>query len=166
MAPDNALGDAALGELQRYGVSTARVVKSNGRLGTYYLEAGAGHRASRVLYDRADSTLALANAGAIDWDAALTGAQWLHLSGITPAISASAAALTIEGVVAARRLGLTIVCDYIDTFNAYHHASIGSHHHHGRVMDAPETIPAGSVRRFNDEPNDFVAGRVIIRGLA
>jgi len=112
VAPDNALGDAALGELRRYGVNTSRVVRRNGRLGTYYLETGAGHRASRVLYDRADSTLAVANVGAIDWDAALAGAQWLHLSGITPAISASAAALTLEGVLAARRLGLTIICDY------------------------------------------------------
>ena len=112
VAPDNALGEAGLGELRRYGVDVTRTVRRPGRLGTYYLEAGAGHRASRVLYDRADSTLALADAGAIDWNAALAGATWFHLSGITPAISASAAALTLEGVKVARKLGVTISCDY------------------------------------------------------
>ncbi len=110
--PDNVLGDAGLGELRRHGVDVSRTVRTAGRLGTYYLEAGAGHRASRVLYDRAASALALADAGTIDWDAALNGATWLHLSGITPAVSASAAALTLEGVQAARRLGVTISCDY------------------------------------------------------
>ena len=112
VAPDNALGEAGLGELRRYGVDVSRTVRRAGRLGTYYLEAGAGHRASGVLYDRADSTLAVADAGAIDWKAALADATWFHISGITPAISSSAAALTLEGVKAARELGLTVSCDY------------------------------------------------------
>ncbi len=112
VAPENVLAEAGLGELRRYGVDVSRTVRTPGRLGTYYLEAGAGHRASRVLYDRADSTLAVAGPGAIDWERALDGATWFHLSGITPAISASAAALTLEGVQAARRLGVTVSCDY------------------------------------------------------
>jgi len=112
VAPSNVLGDAALGELRRHGVDISRTVRRAGRLGTYYLESGAGHRASRVLYDRADSTLALSDVGAIDWEAALVDATWLHVSGITPAISASAAALTLDGVRAARRLGVTVSCDY------------------------------------------------------
>ena len=110
--PANAIGDAALGELHRYGVATGQVARSGERVGIYYLEAGAAHRPSRVVYDRAGSSMATANPSSFDWDAAFQGARWFHLSGITPAISATAAEVSLQAVRAARKAGLTVSCDY------------------------------------------------------
>jgi 2-dehydro-3-deoxygluconokinase len=110
--PANPLGDAALAELRRFGVDTSHIRRSGERLGVYYLEAGADQRPSRVVYDRAGSALAEAAPGSFDWDAILAGAGWLHLSGITPAVSASAAALSLEAARAARGKGVTVSCDY------------------------------------------------------
>ena len=110
--PANPVGDAAIAELRRFGVDTRHIRRSGGRVGIYYLEAGADQRPSRVCYDRAGSALAEAGPGAFDWDAILTGADWLHLSGITPAVSASAAALAMEAAQAARAGGIPVSCDY------------------------------------------------------
>jgi 2-dehydro-3-deoxygluconokinase len=110
--PANAMGDAAVGELRRHGVDTRHVVRGGPRIGVYYLEAGAGARPSRVVYDREGSSIATTPPDAFDWDAALAGASWLHVSGITPALSASAAALTLAAVRAADARGVTVSCDY------------------------------------------------------
>lgn len=110
--PTNPLGDAAMSDLRQYGVDMSRVLRAEGRLGTYYLEAGAGARASRVLYDRAHSAFASAASDSIDWTVALDGASWLHLSGITPALGESSAALTIAAAQRAKSMGLTVSCDY------------------------------------------------------
>jgi 2-dehydro-3-deoxygluconokinase len=110
--PDaNPIADAAIGELRRFGVDTSRIVRGKGRMGIYYLEAGANQRASKVVYDRANSAIALAKPGDIDWDQAFAGAGWFHITGITPAISASAAELSLEAVKQARLKGLTVSCD-------------------------------------------------------
>ena len=110
--PDaNPIADAAIGELRRFGVDTSRIVRGKGRMGIYYLEAGANQRASKVVYDRANSAIALAKPGDIDWDQAFAGAGWFHITGITPAISASAAELSLESVKQARQKGLTVSCD-------------------------------------------------------
>jgi 2-dehydro-3-deoxygluconokinase len=110
--PDaNPIADAAIGELRRFGVDTSRIVRGKGRMGIYYLEAGANQRASKVVYDRANSAIALAKPGDIDWDQAFAGAGWFHITGITPAISASAADLSLEAVKQARQKGLTVSCD-------------------------------------------------------
>jgi 2-dehydro-3-deoxygluconokinase len=92
-------------------VDTSRIVRSKGRIGIYYLEGGANQRPSKVVYDRANSSIALAKPGDIDWDAVFDGAGWFHITGITPAISASAAALSAESMRAAREKGLTVSCD-------------------------------------------------------
>jgi 2-dehydro-3-deoxygluconokinase len=105
------IADAAVGELRRFGVDTSRIVRGKGRMGIYYLEAGANQRASKVVYDRANSAIALAKPGDIDWDKALDGAGWFHITGITPAISASAAELSLESMKKAREKGLTVSCD-------------------------------------------------------
>ena len=102
VVPANPVGDAALRELRRYGVDVGAVVRGGRRLGIYFAETGANERPSQVLYDREGSAIAEAGPGAIDWDAALDGMDWLHVTGITPALSASAAALTLEAVKAAR----------------------------------------------------------------
>jgi 2-dehydro-3-deoxygluconokinase len=109
--PSNPIADACVAELRRFGVDTSRIVRGKGRLGIYYLEAGANQRPSKVIYDRENSAIALATPGSIDWDTAFAGAGWFHITGITPAISASAAALALESVRAAKAKGLTVSCD-------------------------------------------------------
>jgi 2-dehydro-3-deoxygluconokinase len=110
--PSNPLADAALGELRRFGVDTRHVRRSGDRLGTYYLESGANQRPSTVVYDRAGSSIARVAPGDIDWEAAFAGADWFHISGVTPAISAGAAEVSLEAVRQARSLGITVSCDY------------------------------------------------------
>jgi 2-dehydro-3-deoxygluconokinase len=110
--PDkNPLADAAVGELRRFGVDTSRIVRGKGRLGVYFVEAGANQRPSKVVYDRDNSAIAIADPGAIDWKAALNGAGWFHITGITPAISGRAAKLAFDALKAARDMDLTVSCD-------------------------------------------------------
>jgi len=110
--PKNPVADAALSELRGLGVDTQFVKRQGERMGIYFLEGGANQRASKVVYDRSGSSIASARSGDFDWDAILAGAGWLHVSGVTPAISASAAELAIEAVKAARALGVTVSIDY------------------------------------------------------
>jgi 2-dehydro-3-deoxygluconokinase len=107
----NPIADALVGELRRFQVDTSQIVRRKGRLGVYYLETGANQRPSRVVYDREHSAIALAQPGDIDWATAFGGASWFHITGITPAISESAAQLSREAVRAARAAGLTVSCD-------------------------------------------------------
>ncbi len=109
--PENPIGEAAIAELRRFGVDTSKIVRRKGRIGIYYLEAGANQRASKVVYDRDNSAIALAKPGDFDWDAIFDGAGWFHVTGITPAISASAAALALESARKAREKGITVSCD-------------------------------------------------------
>jgi 2-dehydro-3-deoxygluconokinase len=110
--PSNPLGDAAISEIRKFGVDTSFIKRAGDRIGIYFLEAGSNQRASKVTYDRAGSSIAAAKPGDFDWDAILEGASWFHLSGVTPAISASAAALSIDAVKSARSKGITVSCDY------------------------------------------------------
>jgi 2-dehydro-3-deoxygluconokinase len=109
--PDNVLGDACVRELRRFGVSTGKILRGRGRMGLYYFEGGANQLPSRVIYDREHSAIALAKPGDLDWEQILGGASWLHITGITPAISQSAGDLTLESVKAARAAGIPISCD-------------------------------------------------------
>jgi 2-dehydro-3-deoxygluconokinase len=109
---NNPIADACIGELRRLGVDTSTVVRrKGGRLGIYFLEAGANQRASKVVYDRAGSSIAQAKPGDIDWSTTFGGASWFHITGITPAISGTAADLALESVKKAREMGLTVSCD-------------------------------------------------------
>ena len=107
----NPLAEAFLGELRRFDVDASKVVRAPGRMGIYFVETGASQRPSKVLYDREHSAMARAKPGSIDWKGALQDVTWLHLSGITPAISASAAELTLEALRHAREMGIQISCD-------------------------------------------------------
>jgi 2-dehydro-3-deoxygluconokinase len=109
--PANAIGDACVGELLRHGIDTSPVVRKGSRLGIYFLEAGANQRPSVVIYDRAGASMAEARVGDIDWQKSLAGAGWFHITGITPAISASAAELSLEAVRKAKAMGLAVSCD-------------------------------------------------------
>ncbi|MFH1969479.1 MAG: sugar kinase [Verrucomicrobiota bacterium] len=110
--PKNEIGDACIAELRRFGVDTSLIVRGSGRMGIYYLENGANQRASKVVYDRAHAALALAQPGALDWKKIFAGAAWFHITGITPAISQSAADLSMAAVQAARQARLTVSCDF------------------------------------------------------
>lgn len=109
--PDNDLGRSAAAALRRWGVLTDAIAVGGSRLGLYFLETGQAQRPSRVLYDRAGSAMAELEVGMIDWSATLAGSVWLHVSGITPAISRTAAEATLEAVGIARSLGLTVSID-------------------------------------------------------
>ena len=109
--PDNDIGTACIRELRGFGVDTTKIVRAPGRMGIYYLETGSVQRPSKVIYDRAGSTIAEAGPDAIDWDKAFEGATWFHLTGITPAISAAAAELSLKAVKAAQAKGIHVSCD-------------------------------------------------------
>jgi 2-dehydro-3-deoxygluconokinase len=109
--PANSIADAAVAELRRFGVDTSQIVRAPGRLGVYYLEAGANQRPSRIVYDRDHSAMALAKPGDISWQPVLTDAAWFHISGITPALSSSAADMALESVRQAHVAELTVSCD-------------------------------------------------------
>jgi 2-dehydro-3-deoxygluconokinase len=109
--PENALGDAAMGELARQGVDTSWIIRGGERMGIYYCERGAAQRASKVIYDRKHSGIAEAKPGDFDWGAALTGCEWFHFTGITPALSDGDAALCLEAIKAARAKKLRVSCD-------------------------------------------------------
>lgn len=109
--PDNEIGQCAINELRKYGVGTDYVVRGGERVGIYYLEHGASMRASKVVYDRAHSSISEATIADFDFDAIFEGADWFHFSGITPALSKEAALLTEEALKAAKRKGVTVSVD-------------------------------------------------------
>lgn len=109
--PDNPLGRAAAGELRRHGVDTSALRHGAGRMGLYFLQTGAIHRPSEVLYDRAGAAFALADPDGYDWPALLEDADWLHVSGVTPALGERAATAAIAAVRAAQQLGVRVSFD-------------------------------------------------------
>lgn len=109
--PQNDLGAACAAELRSFGVGTSNIVYGGERLGIYYLETGAVARPSKVVYDRAHSSAATVERGMIDWEQVFAGADWFHWTGITPAISASAAEVCLDACRAANSLGVKVSCD-------------------------------------------------------
>ena len=109
--PDNPLGAACIAELRKFGVGVGKIQFGLGRFGIYFLEAGANQLPSRVTYDRAGAAIAAAKPGDIDWNAALSSVDWFHITGITPALSETAMALSLEAVRAAKSKGITVSCD-------------------------------------------------------
>jgi 2-dehydro-3-deoxygluconokinase len=110
--PANDIGDAALRELRGFGVDVSHVRRSGSRLGIYFLETGSNQRPSKVVYDRANASIAEAAPGDFDWKAIFSDAKWFHITGITPALSQSAADLSLEAVKAAKEAGVTVSCDF------------------------------------------------------
>jgi 2-dehydro-3-deoxygluconokinase len=109
--PSNAVGDAAVRALRAEGVATDCIVRGGTRMGIYFTETGASQRASTVLYDRANSAISEIPPDAVDWDRVMKGAAWFHVTGITPALGAKAAAATVAAVGAAKRAGARISVD-------------------------------------------------------
>ena len=109
--PSNAIGDAAVAELRKFNVATNKIIRTDGRMGIYYLETGANQRPSKVIYDRAYSAFSLFDPAGYDWDKIYNDVKWLHISGITPAISAVAKEASIAAVKEAEKRGITVSID-------------------------------------------------------
>ena len=109
--PKNDIGEACLQYLRQYGIDTSKIVQGGDRLGIYFLENGAVQRGSKVIYDRANSSLAAIQKGMLDWQAVFADADWFHWTGITPAVSQGAAEVCLEAVQTAKHMGLTVSCD-------------------------------------------------------
>ena len=109
--PDNDIGRAACRELMRYGVKTDNIVYTGDRLGIFFAEKGASQRPSKVIYDRKNSAIASVDPSSFDWEKIFDGADWFHITGITPALSDSLAKISVDAVKAAKKAGLTVSCD-------------------------------------------------------
>ena len=109
--PTHEIGQSAVNALRRYGVHTDYIVRGGQRIGIYFCETGASVRPGKVIYDRAHSAIAEADAREFDFDAIMSGADWFHWSGITPAISPQAAEITRKACEAAKRQGVTVSVD-------------------------------------------------------
>ncbi|MCB6993897.1 sugar kinase [bacterium 210820-DFI.6.37] len=109
--PSHDIGTAAVRSLDYFGVDTSEIVRGGDRIGIYYLETGASQRPSKVIYDRAASSIARASAADFDWDRIFDGAKWFHFTGITPALGPDAAEICKEACRAAKEKGLTVSCD-------------------------------------------------------
>lgn len=109
--PANDLGDCALMEMRKQGVDTSGIVRGGERLGIYFLETGAVSRGSKVVYDRAHSSICTIESGMIDWESVFENAGWFHWTGITPAISQQAADVCLEAIKVANRMGVTVSTD-------------------------------------------------------
>ena len=109
--PNNAIGEACRRDVRSFGVDVSNIKMTDGRMGIYFLETGSNQRPSKVVYDRADSAIAIAPADLFDWEKIFAGADWFHISGIAPAISASAAELSLAACKAAQKCGVTVSCD-------------------------------------------------------
>lgn len=109
--PLNPIGDSAVNSLRRYGVNTEYIARGGERVGIYYLETGASMRPSKVVYDRAHSSISEADINDFDFDAIFEDAEWFHFSGITPALSEKAAILTEKALIAAKKHNVTVSVD-------------------------------------------------------
>lgn len=149
--PSNDLGDACLMYLRQFGVGTGHIVRGGDRLGIYFMENGAMQRGSKVVYDRAGSAFASLQPGMIDWQSVLEDASWFHWTGITPAVSAGAAEVCLEGIKKAKELGLTVSCDLNYRKNLWKWGKKAP-----EVM--PEMVSYSDVAIGNEEDADKVFG--------
>jgi len=109
--PANDLGDACINYLRQFGVGVDKIIRGGDRLGIYFVEIGAAQRPNKVIYDRANSSIATVTPGMFDWDKIFADAVWFHWTGITPALSQGAAETCLEAVKAAKKKGITVSCD-------------------------------------------------------
>jgi 2-dehydro-3-deoxygluconokinase len=149
--PANDLGEACIQFLRQYGVGVNKIVRGGERLGIYFLEMGAAQRGSKVVYDRAHSALATIEPGMIDWHMVFADVDWFHWTGITPAISAGAAAICSEALQVAKELGLTVSCDLNFRSKLWNWGKRA-----GEVM--PELVQFCDVAVGNEEDADKVFG--------
>ena len=149
--PENDIATACVGELRKWGVGTSNIVYGGERLGIYFLETGAIARPSKVVYDRAHSSISTIERGMVDWERVFEGADWFHFTGITPAISASAAEVCLEACQVANRMGVTVSCDLIYRKNLWKYGKSAS-----EVM--PALVECCDVILGNEEDAEKVFG--------
>ncbi len=149
--PNNDLGEACIQFVRQYGVGTDYVVRGGERLGIYFLETGAAQRGSKVVYDRANSSIATIKRGMIDWQTVFADADWFHWTGITPAISEGAADVCLEAAQVAKEMGLTVSCDLNFRAKLWKWGKKA-----GEVM--PELVRYSDIAIGNEEDADKVFG--------
>ena len=149
--PKNDIGQACLMDLRKYGVGVENIVWGGERLGIYFLETGAVSRGSKVVYDRAHSAVSEIKPGMIDWEKVFEGANWFHWTGITPAISKSAADVCLEAIQTANKLGITVSCDLNFRKNLWKYGKKA-----GEVM--PELVAGTDIILGNEEDAEMVLG--------
>lgn len=109
--PTHEIGQCAVNSLRRFGVDTSKIVRGGDRLGLYFVEKGASQRGSKVIYDRANSAIALSQREEFDWDAILDGVEWFHWTGITPALGGELPEITLDALRKCKEKGITVSCD-------------------------------------------------------
>ncbi len=149
--PQNDIARTCVMELRKQGVGTSRIVYGGDRLGIYFLETGAVARASKVIYDRAHSSIAEVRPGMIDWEAVFRDAGWFHWTGITPAISEGAAETCLEAIRVANRMGITVSCDLNYRKNLWKYGKTAA-----EVM--PELVAGSDIILGNEEDAEKVFG--------
>ena len=149
--PDNDIARCCIRDLQSYGVKTDFCIYGGDRLGIYFLETGAVARPSKVVYDRAHSSISTIQVGMIDWDKVFEGADWFHWTGITPALSQGAADVCLEAIKAANRLGVKVSCDLNYRKNLWKYGKKA-----GEVM--PALVEGCDIILGNEEDADKVFG--------
>jgi len=149
--PENDLGQAVVMDLRKHNVGTNYIIHGGGRLGIYFLETGAVSRPSKVIYDRANSSIAEIKPGMINWDEVFEDALWFHWTGITPAISEGAALVCLEGIKAANQKGITVSCDLNFRKNLWKWGKNA-----GEVM--PELVSGCDIILGNEEDSEKVFG--------
>ena len=149
--PKNDIAEWCISELRKYNVGTGSIVRGGDRVGIYFLETGAVARASKVIYDRANSAIAEIKPGMVDWEEVFNDAQWFHWTGITPAISQGAADVCLEAVNAANRLGITVSADLNYRKNLWNYGKKAS-----EIM--PELIEKCDIILGNEEDAEKVFG--------
>ncbi len=149
--PDNDIAKACVRDLRSYGIDTSGIVYGGDRVGIYFLETGAVARPSKVVYDRAGSSIATIKPGDIDWKKVLEGADWFHWTGITPALSQGAADVCLEAIKAANAMGITVSCDLNYRKNLWKYGKKAS-----EIM--PALVEGSDVILGNEEDADKVFG--------
>ena len=149
--PENDIAKACIKDLRSYGVDTSGIVFGGDRVGIYFLETGAVARPSKVVYDRANSSIATIQPGMIDWKKVFEGADWFHWTGITPALSQGAADVCLEAIKAANALGVTVSCDLNYRKNLWKYGKKA-----GEIM--PALVEGCDIILGNEEDADKVFG--------
>jgi 2-dehydro-3-deoxygluconokinase len=149
--PENDLGTGCIMELRRYGVGTQHIIRGGKRLGIYFLETGAVNRGSKVVYDRAHSSVSEIEKGMVNWDQVFEGATWFHWTGITPAISQSAADVCLEAIREANERGIIVSCDLNYRKNLWKYGKTA-----GEVMT--ELVAGTDIILGNEEDAEKVLG--------
>ncbi|MBO7641052.1 MAG: sugar kinase [Bacteroidales bacterium] len=149
--PENDIAKSCVRDLHSYGVKTDYCIYGGDRLGIYFLETGAVARPSKVVYDRAHSSISTIQTGMIDWEKVFAGADWFHWTGITPALSQGAADVCLEAIQAANRLGVKVSCDLNYRKNLWKYGKKA-----GEIM--PALVEGCDIILGNEEDADKVFG--------